>query len=243
MANILHNVFYYDYDVVVSGGKMTSVSVADVIDYHRNELLGGVLVSVNPKIATREYIKKKRLRYKFEDLLNLESELDDEIIERLLSALPSETVKEEYIESIRKIMKILLEVLGDKLKELEEYVTHINQSELENSLKIAIRKQKHMLESLRENLAELIIEDPTEDKIVIDEALSLAVKLYDRIAEDVSNLEKLNAWAYLTILLLRIIGVSKGKFDYRILYRDIAEISSILNKKGRIPEEVFEVFG
>ncbi len=60
-------------------------TIADVVDYYMDGLLEGVLVSANPKIATREYIKKKRLYHRFGDLLELECALrgkEDEITEK-----------------------------------------------------------------------------------------------------------------------------------------------------------------
>jgi len=216
-------------------------AVADVVDYYMDGLLGGIMISAYPRIAAREYIKKKRLYHRFGDLLELESALrgkEDEIVEKMLSVLPEVTIKEEYIKAQKKIVEILMEYLSDKLKKLEEYVECINRSELEKSLKVAMRKQKHLLGSLRENLAELILENPTEDKIVIDEALSLAMRLYDKLIQEPDNLV---TSVYLLILLLRIIGVSKGKFDYEVLYEDIAEISSEIESEEDIPQEILEV--
>ena len=216
-------------------------TVADVMGYYMDGLLEGILVSADPRIATREYIKKKRLYRRFGDLLELENALrgkEDEILEKMLSVLPEVTVKEEYIKAQKKIVEIIMEYLSDKLKKLEEYINYINRPEFERSLKVAMRKQKHLLGSLREDLAELIIENPTEDKIVVDQALSLAMRLYDKLIQEPDNL---STSVYLLILLLRIIGVSKGKFDYEILYEDIAEISSELESEGEIPQEILEV--
>ncbi len=132
-----------------------------------------------------------------------------------------------------------MEYLSEKLKKLKEYFKYINQSEFERSLKITMTKQKHFLGSLRESLAELIIKDPTEDKIVIDEAISLAMRLYDKLIHEPGDLS--TSIYLLIILLLRIIGVSKGKFDYEILYENIAEISFELESEEQILPQIFEI--
>lgn len=109
---------------------------------------------------------------------------------------------------------------------------------MKNAQRILQRRQKHILESMRETLAEMIIENPKEELLVLDQALALAVKLYDELLDDPENIGKL---LFLLVILLRIMGIGKGVFDYKILYEDLAEIASELESEMDVPQEVLDL--
>ena len=91
---------------------------------------------------------------------------------------------------------------------------------------------------MRETFAEMILDNPTEELIVIDQALALAIKLYNAMLKNPEDIEKS---LFLLVILLRIIGISKGVFDYKILYEDLAEITAELDTELEVPIPIIEL--
>ncbi len=214
-----------------------SVAVSEVVGGYINEFFNGVLVLSKPPLAVRAQIRKKRLTHRFRRILNAENipyEKKIEILNKMISALPEETTKEAYTRAQIKIAEILTEsLLKDMEKELEEVKKYITESELEREVKRALLKQKHLLQSLREELAEKILEAVEEELIVVDEAVSLAQRLFENLME---NPEDLESALFLLILLVRIASIAQGKYSYDILYEDIAEIlSRVKVKTAEVP--------
>jgi len=220
---------------------MSSVEAQEMINVYMDDLFAGIITSANPKIAAKEYIKKKRLSYKFRELLKLEhipQEKKEEMVSKMIAVLPQFTTKEAYIEARSKILDILVEYLADTFKEIDKLLDTLNPQEVENALKIVQRKQKHILMSMREALADMILSDPSEELLVLDEALALAIRLYNKMLENPDNIGKS---LFLLILLLRIIGIGRRVFDYKILYEDLAEITPELEVNEPVPGQVFDL--
>ena len=220
---------------------MIASEAQEVINVYIDDLFRSILTSANPNIAAKEYIRKKRLMHRFRKLLELDhlpEETKEEMISKMVAVLPTFTTTEAYIEARRKILEIMSDYLMDILKELENLIRQLNPQEVKNAQRILQRRQKHILESMRETLAEMIIENPKEELLVLDQALALAVKLYDELLDDPENIGKL---LFLLVILLRIMGIGKGVFDYKILYEDLAEIASELESEMDVPQEVLDL--
>ncbi len=213
----------------------------EIINVYMDDLFRGVVTSANPMVATNVYVKRKRLTHRFRKLLELEhipEEVKEKIIDEMIAVLPKVTTKEAYIEAQKKILDILSKYLADTFKELKNLIRYLKPQEIKNAQRLIQRRQKHILESMRETLAEMILDNPTEELIVLDQALALAIKLYNAMLKNPEDLEKS---LFLLIILLRIIGIGKGVFDYEILYEDLAEITAELDTELEVPIPALEL--
>jgi hypothetical protein len=213
----------------------------EIINAYMDDLFRGIVTSANPMVATNVYVKKKRLSHRFRKILELEhipEEVKEKMIDEMIAVLPKVTTKEAYIKAQKNILEILSKYLADKFKELENLTRYLKPQEIKNAQRIIQRKQKHILESMRETFAEMILDNPTEELIVIDQALALAIKLYNAMLKNPEDIEKS---LFLLVILLRIIGISKGVFDYKILYEDLAEITAELDTELEVPIPIIEL--
>ena len=220
---------------------MIASEAQEVINIYTDDLFRGILTSANPNIAAKEYIRKKRLMHRFRKLLELDhlpEETKEEMISKMVAVLPTFTTTEAYIEARGKILETMSDYLMDTLRELENLIRQLNPQEIKNAQRIMQRRQKHILESMRETFAEIIVKNPKEELLILDQALALAIKLYDELLDDPENIGKS---LFLLVILLRIIGLGKGVFNYKILYEDLAEITAELESEIDVPREVLDL--
>jgi len=220
---------------------MIASEAQEVINVYMDDLFRGIIASANPNIAVKEYVRKKRLTHRFRKLLELDhlpEETKEKMIDEMISALPLFTTTEAYIEARKEILNILSRYLVDTLDELEKLIRQLKPQEIKNAQRLMQRRQKHILESMRETFAEMMVENPREELLVLDQALALAIKLYDKMLEKPENIEKS---LFLLVILLRIAGISKGVFDCEVLYEDLAEITAKLESEFEVPQEVLDL--
>ncbi len=211
-----------------------------LVDRFVNELFDGVLGSLDPRFSSDYVIRKKHLSKVFRDLLQLKTLSPDRketILNKLIEALPKYPHKVAYFEARRKMMEILKEELPDIIRDLDRLYKYVDLQEVEQSLKIDLIKQKGYIVSLREAINELILtEDLPPEAIqrylLLDQALSLLVSLYEKaiISGGLLGVEKYGH--YILTLLLRIYTILKNQEEISYLEEDIIEIAPLISKIG-----------
>jgi len=144
----------------------------EIIDLYMDDFFRGVLSSAKPSIAAKEYIRRRHQMHRFKSLLKLEhlpEELKEQMLNEMVDVLPVFTTKEAYIEAYKKIGEILSKYLEETLEELEELLRLLDPHEVAKAQRVIQRRQKHILESLRENIAEMLLKTPQEELILIDQ--------------------------------------------------------------------------
>ncbi|AEC51593.1 hypothetical protein PNA2_0677 [Pyrococcus sp. NA2] len=211
-----------------------------LVDRFVNELFDGVLGSLDPRFSSDYVIRKKHLSKVFKDLLQLKTLSPDRketILNKLIGALPKYPHKVAYLEARRKMMEILKEELPDITRDLDRLYRYIDLQEVEQSLKIDLIKQKGYIASLREAINELILtEDLPPEAIqkylLLDQALSLLVSLYEKVINSGGLIGVEKYGHYIIILLLRIYSILKNQESIENLEGDIIEIAPLVSKAG-----------
>ena len=218
----------------------------DLVQRYIGDFFEGILSAIRPSFAAIDYVRKKRATHRFKNLLLLRALPQEEkkrILVRLIQALPKETTKEAYMDSQREIMAILAEELKEIFEEAARLYEFIDKSELEKSLRLEIMRSRGIVNSLRENIAEIILATESDEErmkyIVIDQALSLLNELYTRILEKPDERGELSI--YILMLQLRVLATLEGMSNYELLHEDMIEISPEISEEDGIPDIVVKL--
>jgi len=217
-----------------------------IFDKYMDDLLAGILDSVNPVFSATPYIKRKRQTRKFKALNRLSEILSEKrkiLFPKLINTLPSENRWDGYLQAKNEMIQILFEELGDVMDELDRLMNIINAHELDKSLKMDIKKQISVLNNIRDEIVEGMYScDIENDEVIdacltLDQAISLLIKLHEK------NLKKehdFNLTLSILILKLRIMAIlDNGDVNQiKLLKGDIIEFAPLVD--DRMNRETFE---